>query len=149
MATSAIAAPTQPSSDPPDEWECSLQLTNNPRAPGIARTTLRAAMTGYGLTVEVTDTAELLACELVTNAVKHSDGPVFIRARARDGVLRVSVWDNHPELPDPLLYSTHGTFGRGLYLIDRLSRKWGRYPLGHTDYHGTAEGKVVWFELCV
>lgn len=104
-------------------------------------------MRDYGLAQQVTDTAELLTSELVGNAVLHADSAVYVRARAREGVLRVSVWDNHPELPEPLAVTSSDTFGRGLFLVRHLSRSWGRYPLGPTAHCGTAEGKVVWFEL--
>lgn len=104
-------------------------------------------MRDYGLAQQVTDTAELLTSELVGNAVFHADSAVYVRARAREGVLRVSVWDNHPELPEPLAVTSSDTFGRGLFLVRHLSRSWGRYPLGPTAHYGTAEGKVVWFEL--
>lgn len=132
---------------PPGEWECGLQLTNDPRAPRIARVTVRTAMLGYGLAQSVAETAELLTGELVGNAVQHAESAVYVRARAREGMLRVSVWDNHPELPEPLPLSTSDAFGRGLFLVQYLSRAWGRYSLGPTTHCGTAEGKVVWFEL--
>ncbi|MCZ7416782.1 ATP-binding protein [Streptomyces sp. WMMC897] len=137
----------KPTTEPPDQWALGLQLTNDPRAPGIARSTLKAAMVNFGLGSDVTQTALLLASELVTNGVKHSDGPVFIRATARKGDLRVSVWDSDPELPEPLTVGTEEPFGRGLLLVELLSRAWGRYSFGSESRGGAAPGKVVWFEL--
>ncbi|WP_406113824.1 ATP-binding protein [Streptomyces sp. NBC_01014] len=134
---SAVATPFAPA---PEKWECSLQLTNDPRAPRVARRTVRGAILDFALDAELADTAELLTSELVTNAVQHSDGPVLVQLGARRGVVRVCVWDNHPELPDPLPETTEDPFGRGLLLVERLADGWGRYPLA-------ADGKVVWFEL--
>ncbi|MEV6792397.1 ATP-binding protein [Streptomyces sp. NPDC051320] len=124
----------------PDRWECSLQLTNDPRAPRLARRTVRWAILDFSLGSELADIAELLTSELVANAVQHSDGPVFVRLGARNRTLRVCVWDNHPELPDPLPGGIEDTFGRGLLLVEQLATTWGRYPLA-------SDGKVVWFEL--
>lgn len=142
--STATAAPTRQPAEPPDEWECSLQLTNDPRAPGIARATVRTAMRHFGLGSDASETAELLASELVTNAVKHAESPVYVRASTRDGVLRISVWDNHPELPEPLQLDAQDTFGRGLALVQHLATRWGRYPLSYTG-----GGKVVWFEIAL
>lgn len=132
---------THPTADPPDAWECSLHITNDPRAVRIARAAIRTSLRAFGVPQDPTETAELLTSELVSNAVQHADSPIHVRARTRDGVLRVSVWDNHPEFPQPLPLSTTDPFGRGLYLVHHLSRTWGHYPLHPTP------GKVTWFEL--
>ncbi|MBW1602794.1 ATP-binding protein [Streptomyces sp. JJ66] len=138
-----------PLTQSPDQWSFGLQLTNNHRAPGIARRTLHAAMGTYGVEHDVTHTALLLASELVTNGVKHSDGPVYIRASVRRKELRVSVWDNDSELPDPLTVTTDDCFGRGLFIVEQLARNWGRYALGSSAWGGDDHGKVVWFVLDV
>ncbi|MGC5563173.1 ATP-binding protein [Streptomyces sp. FR-108] len=130
---------------PPTTWGCHLHLTNDPRAPRIARHTVRTALHGYGHAPELIDTVTLLTSELVSNAVQHSDGPVTVRLRTRHGVVRVGVMDNHPELPDPLPCTADQDFGRGLFLIDALADTWGRYPL--TARSRTTGWKVVWFEL--
>ncbi|WP_328496222.1 ATP-binding protein [Streptomyces sp. NBC_00414] len=140
MPETVSACPVPPL---PAAWGCHLHLTNDPRAPRIARRTVRTALHGY--VPELIDTAELLTSELVSNAVQHSDGPVTVRLRTRDGVVRVGVMDNHPELPDPLPCTPDQGFGRGLFLVDALADTWGRYPL--TTRSRTVGWKVVWFEL--
>ncbi|MBU7596604.1 ATP-binding protein [Streptomyces sp. P38-E01] len=132
----------RPTTNPPDTWECSLQLTNNPRAVRIVRHSVRIALLTYDVCQSAVETAELLTSELVGNAVKHADSPIYVRARARDGIVRVSVWDSHPELPEPLPLTTTDPFGRGLYLVHHLSHNWGRYSLDSDP-----SGKVTWFEL--
>ncbi|MFD7710623.1 ATP-binding protein [Streptomyces sp. NPDC059785] len=127
-------------------WECHLRLANDRRAPRIARRTVHIALTDYSYVRGVADTAELLTSELVANAVQHSDGPVTVRLRARPGVVRVGVMDNHPELPDPLPCTTDQDFGRGLFLVEALADRWGRYPLA-CQASAAAGWKVVWFEL--
>ncbi len=44
----------------------------------------------------VVDTAELLASELVSNAVLHTRGPACLRLRFRDGILQIGAWDADP-----------------------------------------------------
>ncbi|MCP3819963.1 ATP-binding protein [Streptomyces sp. A3M-1-3] len=141
----------------PSGWSYTLGLPHDPRAPRIARTTLRAVLGSYGMG-ELVDTAELLACELVTNAYRHSDGPASLKLRAMEGDrLRVSVWDTNPVIPAPfdkppgLLppvsppESVGADRGRGLLLVQLCADNWGGYPLGG-DLFGTS-GKLLWFEL--
>ncbi|WP_338145873.1 ATP-binding protein [Streptomyces scabichelini] len=104
-----------------------------------------AYSTVYSCSLELAGTAELLTSELVSNAVKHSDGPVTVRLRSRAGVVRIGVMDDHPELPVPLRRTPDEDFGRGLYLVEALADSWGRYPL--TGRSRTPGWKVVWFEL--
>ncbi|MFF2507439.1 ATP-binding protein [Streptomyces sp. NPDC058067] len=124
---------------PPRTWECHLHLTNDPRAPRIARHTIRTALLDYGNSPELAATAELLTSELVTNAVKHSDGPLSVRLHTRTEAIRIGVMDNDPELPNPLPCTTDDPFGRGLFLVEAMATRWGRYRL--------TDSKVVWFEL--
>lgn len=130
----------------PHTWQCHLHLTNDPRAPHIARHTIRTALLGHARPRELADTAELLTSELVSNSVKHSDGPVTIRLRSRPDVVRVGVMDNHPELPDPLPCTDDQDFGRGLFLVEAMADAWGKYPVRGPS--PLSDGwKVVWFEL--
>jgi hypothetical protein len=66
-----------PESEP---WEYSLRIPNDPRAVPICRRTLRLILTMHGL-IRLVDTAELLATELVSNAVRHTKGPAALRVR--------------------------------------------------------------------
>ncbi len=64
----------------PEPWEYTLYIPNDPRAVTVARRTLRLILTMHGL-IRLTDTAELLAAELVSNAVRHTKGPAALRVR--------------------------------------------------------------------
>ncbi|QNE77423.1 ATP-binding protein [Streptomyces finlayi] len=144
---------------PQTPWSYVLQLPHDPRAPRVARTILRAVLELHGPT-ELRDTAELLACELVTNAYRHSGGQSTLRLRhTEDGGLRVSVWDTNPLIPAPFdrppgaltllsaLSPAADTAegGRGLLLVQECADNWGGYPLGD-DLFGRS-GKLLWFEL--
>ncbi|MFF1442476.1 ATP-binding protein [Streptomyces sp. NPDC058295] len=43
---------------------------------------------------------QLVVSELVTNAVKYAPGPVMLDLQLSAGMVRVSVWDSDPVLPD-------------------------------------------------
>ena len=92
-----------------------------------------------GLASSVCDTAALLVSEVATNALVHGSGEVQVRVSTRDSVLRVEVADDSPRMPEPRSAGLMEEGGRGLSLVEELSRGWGVYREG--------VGKVVWFEL--
>ena len=83
---------------------------------------------------------ELLVSEVVTNAVRYAARPVTLRLLRTD-VLRCEVGDDVPQLPRLRQARATDEGGRGLYLVNRLARRWGATRL--------QTGKVVWFELGV
>ncbi|MHC0429537.1 ATP-binding protein [Streptomyces sp. O3] len=132
-------------------WTYTLHLPHDPRAPGIARTTLRAVLTSHRLD-EVADMAELLASELVTNAHHYSDGPYALRLRqmARRRV-RVGVWDTNPDIPPPFqgvapVPDECAESGRGLFLVQLCAEKWGAYSLAGDEFGWARPGKLLWVE---
>ena len=129
----------------PDSWEYSLSLPNDLRAVPISRRTLRLVLTVYGL-VHLVDTAELIASELVSNAVLHTKGPATLRIGWSDGVLRIGAWDANPEPPDPprdLAELTSAENGRGTALVRACADVWGWHPLSRFGHRG----KYVWCDL--
>jgi anti-sigma regulatory factor (Ser/Thr protein kinase) len=129
----------------PEPWEYSLNIPNDPRAVTVSRRTLRLILTIHGL-ISLVDVAELLATELVANAVKHTKGPAALRLRWSDGVLRIGAWDTDPEPPgppQPFDQVADLEDGRGLALVRACSDLWGWQPLSR---HGN-RGKYVWCEL--
>ena len=128
-----------------DPWEYSLYIPNDPRAVTVSRRTLRLILTMHGL-IAFVDAAELLAAELISNAVLHTDGPAALRIRWRDGVLRIGAWDADPEPPDPpqkLAGDLDAESSRGLALVAATSDLWGWQPLSRFGNRG----KYVWCEL--
>ncbi|MEU9851136.1 ATP-binding protein [Streptomyces sp. NPDC047985] len=132
-------------------WAYALQLPRDPRAPGVARSTLRTILRVHGMR-ELTETAELLASELVTNAYVHSSGEYSLRLRdAGRSRVRLSVWDTNPDIPAPFRWSAEAPAelaerGRGLYLVTLYAESWGAYPMT-TGLPGQG-GKLLWVE-CV
>lgn len=96
-----------------EPWEYTLYIPNNLRAVTVARRTLRLILTMHGL-IRLVDTAELLAAELVSNAVRHTKGPAALRVRWAAGVLRIGAWDADPGPPEPPgEFGPHGGGGEG------------------------------------
>ncbi|MGV9425047.1 SpoIIE family protein phosphatase [Streptomyces sp. NPDC003656] len=105
--------------------------------PGKARRLARAALAEWGLE-DLSDSLELLVSEVVTNAVRYTTRPVSVRLLRTD-VLRCEVSDDIPRLPRLCQARATDEGGRGLYLVNKLARRWGATRL--------SAGKVVWFEL--
>ncbi|MFJ3232942.1 SpoIIE family protein phosphatase [Streptomyces sp. NPDC086787] len=106
-------------------------------APGRARKLARRALARWGLE-ELSDSVELLVSEVVTNAVRYASRPVTLRLLRTD-VLRCEVGDDVPQLPRLRQARATDEGGRGLYLVNKMARRWGATRL--------STGKVVWFEL--
>ncbi|GHF40637.1 hypothetical protein GCM10018790_17820 [Kitasatospora xanthocidica] len=123
-----------------------LHLTLDPAdlvAVGSVRRRLRSALSHWGVP-ELSDTAELLSSELVTNALLHTGkGAVFDAVLGSDHRLRIEVQDGTSRLPgrrrDP--GAEYATSGRGLLLVEALADSWGVQLRG--------DGKVTWFELAL
>ncbi|MER7179876.1 ATP-binding protein [Streptomyces hyaluromycini] len=129
-----------------EAWEYTLTIPNDLRAVTVSRHALRLILTAHGL-VPFLDVAELLATELVSNAVRHTKGPAALRIRwSPPGTLRIGAWDADPEPPEPpvpLERIGEAEEGRGLALVRACSDLWGWQPLSRFGNRG----KYVWCEL--
>lgn len=120
-----------------------------PTAPGMVRAYVRCTLAAWGLD-ELTDAAELVASELVSNAIEASAGAPFavgvlvIRVcLITDGdVLTIECWDQAPGVPVLRLVPELVERGRGLAIIDDLTvGVWGHRPaIGQP-------GKCVWAQI--
>ncbi|MFD0209507.1 ATP-binding protein [Streptomyces hirsutus] len=131
-----------------EPWEYSLHIPNDLRAVTISRRTLRLILTMHGL-IGLVDVAELLAAELVSNAVRHTKGPAALRVCwSPPGTLRIGAWDADPEPPEPPVPFEREEWeewesGRGLALVRACADVWGWQPLTREG----DRGKYVWCEL--
>lgn len=108
-------------------WNHTLSLPRDPRSPGIARATLRAALDAYGLT-ELAPTAELLASELATNAVRAETAygrDIGVGFELSGAGLRLEVADSGEGEPELRCALDGDMCGRGLALVDALADDWG------------------------
>ncbi|MFF3686778.1 SpoIIE family protein phosphatase [Streptomyces sp. NPDC002187] len=116
---------------------------NDPEALRSARHMVRAAVRAWGAR-ERADEIELVADEMITNALMHTDGGAIVTARVLSGAerrLRVEVEDRSSALPRRREAGESGVSGRGLLLVDRLTEAWGVESRG--------SGKCVWCEFII
>ncbi|MFF4352048.1 ATP-binding protein [Streptomyces sp. NPDC001530] len=135
-------------------WSYTLQLPHDPRAPGIARGTLRLILAAHDMP-ELAPTAELLAAELLTNSHCHTTGPYALRVRSTEpDRLRVAVWDSDPRVPPGFAEAPPAALGdvppqdaesgRGLYLVRACADSWGSSVL--RELGASKGGKLLWAE---
>jgi anti-sigma regulatory factor (Ser/Thr protein kinase) len=123
-----------------------LELGAFPGAVPCARLHARQMLWEWQLT-GLSDIAELLISELVTNAVQisHADAqntPVRLWMLANQTRVLILVWDSSPLPPVRMSTNEGDENGRGLLLVETLSMRWDWYFL--PQHNG---GKVVWCEL--
>ncbi|MFD7707056.1 SpoIIE family protein phosphatase [Streptomyces sp. NPDC059785] len=113
-----------------------------PERVASARQQLRELLHDWSSEDQV-DSAVLMASEMVTNVLVHTDGDALLVAelggesgRRR---LRVEVTDSSDDLPHKRRPGELASSGRGLVLMELLADAWGVEPRG--------EGKSIWFEL--
>ncbi|GAA4808944.1 SpoIIE family protein phosphatase [Streptomyces ziwulingensis] len=115
----------------------------DPEALTEARHLIRAAVRAWGAE-DHGDEIELVADELITNALMHTEGAAIVTLRVLSGAdrrLRVEVEDSSSALPRRREAGDCGVSGRGLLLVETLTEVWGVEARGG--------GKCVWSEFLV
>ena len=116
-----------------------LTLPSEPKSVARARSELCDAM-APDLQDGQVETLRLLVSELVTNAVRHADGPEPVEVHAHwNSEVRIEVSDHgHGFTPQPRFGARDEPGGFGLFLVGRLADRWGVE---------TTDGTTVWFVL--
>ncbi|GEN80052.1 ATP-binding protein [Actinotalea fermentans] len=132
--------PGQPPED--DEDLLWLDLPPQRRSVGVGRHWVVRVAAAADVTGMANQVVELLASELLANAVLHGAGDEAIRIEmsCSDTVVRVAVTDNLPQRPVVLHPEPIAPAGRGMAIVEAMSNRWG------VDPHPTG-GKTVWFEI--
>jgi serine phosphatase RsbU (regulator of sigma subunit)/anti-sigma regulatory factor (Ser/Thr protein kinase) len=117
--------------------------SGDPDSLHAARRALRSALSEWSL-APLTETAELLACELATNALLHARGGATLTVsqvpdRGGRPAVRLAVTDTSPVSPRRRAATERSTSGRGMMLIEELAASWGVESQGN--------GKTVWCEV--
>lgn len=108
-------------------------------APHDARLHVRARLGTWRLQ-HLSETLELLASELVTNAIRYSGGSdVMLWLTQTDTSVVVHVADANPRPPVPCETGELDETGRGLAIVTAISDRTGYYPF--------RSGKVVYCEV--
>ncbi len=119
-----------------------LSLQRDVQAPALARAEIAKSSRELELGGSLCQSLILLVSEVVSNAVRHSNGdpqvPIKLVASFGEQTIRVAVTDAGsgftPRPRDPT--RTHD--GYGLYLLEKVATRW------DVESHG---GTRVWFEL--
>jgi len=142
--------PRSPGAIPPaattGEHSVSWRLSHEPVQVRHAREQARKALFGWGLG-EHAELAELIVSELVTNAIRHGDGPIQVRISYDGGDLRVEVHDDGPGRPVRRQATADDESGRGLALLDGFIGMYGGRRGIAND--GAGHGKTVYVMICL
>jgi anti-sigma regulatory factor (Ser/Thr protein kinase) len=115
-----------------------IVLPRTSSAPGAARAFVQEHLSAR-TRPEVRDAVGLCVSELVTNAIDHAQPPYRLRLSERGRTLRIELEDATVDPPFVRSQDPLQARGRGMYLIETLSRAWGVLPSDH--------GKTVWAEF--
>ncbi|MFF2078520.1 ATP-binding protein [Kitasatospora sp. NPDC058162] len=87
------------------------------------------------------DDVQLVAAELLTNAVRHAGGALALDIAQYGHCLRIAVTDpaSSTDLPRPGWPRSGRIGGYGLVIVERLALRWGASSAGR--------GKTVWADL--
>jgi anti-sigma regulatory factor (Ser/Thr protein kinase) len=122
----------------------SLGLRPDANAPASSRKFAQETCAEWGVE-KVGTLAELVASELVTNAVVHARTHVDVTMRLADDTLSLAVRDGDPRPmfrpAEAGIEEVTSEHGRGLLLLDAMADAWGCHPTG--------DGKVVWASIGV
>ncbi|MGW5278384.1 ATP-binding protein [Streptomyces collinus] len=138
---SRMLAPLRPLDAPRGRatvWDASWPLRREPASVRQARRLVTGQVAHWGLG-RLADTAELLVSETVTNALRHTRGPLRLNLRLCGSRLLCEVEDTEPTGPVRGAVDLDAEGGRGTELLDLLADAWGSVR--------TATGKTIWFEL--
>ncbi|MGW3492492.1 SpoIIE family protein phosphatase [Streptomyces sp. NPDC001020] len=108
----------------------------DPAAVGEARARVTRQLEAWGLE-ELAMTTELIASELVTNAIRYASGPIRLRL-LRNSSLTCEVADASSTAPRLRHARSTDEGGRGLFLVAQLAHRWGT--------RHSAAGKTIWTE---
>ncbi|MFM9615804.1 ATP-binding protein [Streptomyces niveiscabiei] len=113
---------------------------------GVIRRQAASRVVEWGLT-DLADPVRLLVSELLTNAIKAMDAtagePVTTRLSYDGHALEISVSDASAERPHLTVPDLQREGGRGLLIVEALSKDWGYRP------DATGKGKTVWCVVAV
>lgn len=120
-------------------------IPRDPHCLASVRRFVRDVAADWAATEDVQEIVELLASELVTNAITHGSVGVPDTSTVRVTVSRdrdllvVDVHDSCSALPRPRQAGDYDLRGRGLAIVQMFSHRWG--------WELTPYGKTVWFQL--
>ena len=116
----------------------SLAVSETSAAPRQARRFVVATLAEWSVG-SVSERAELLVSELVTNVIRHAGCSPRIVISEDDGYVRIEVFDHGPGGAVQRQRATDDVGGHGLLLVEAVADRWGA---GHDGRE-----HVVWCEI--
>ena len=105
-------------------WSYDIKLDVRPVSASRARAFVRLHLAGHGL-AHLSDDVELVVSELATNAMLHAQTAFRVSLHAFEKTLLLAVEDGSSTGPLQVHARPLDTHGRGLDIVDLLSREWG------------------------
>ncbi len=127
-----------------DSIICTVRVPADASSVGRVRKEIVADLGNRDLSEDLVGEAEIVASELLTNAVRHarplSDGTIRVRWKIRGDVVEVEVTDGGgATVPRPAPRTVWLSSGRGLRIVRAMAHEW-----GVTE---DRTGNVVWATL--
>jgi PAS domain S-box-containing protein len=122
-----------------DRHVATWDIPPDPVAVAQARKGVAERLAAWGLP-DVTYSTELIASELVTNAIRYADPPIGLRL-IYDRTLICEVTDASSTAPHLRRARAFDEGGRGLMLVAQMAHRWGT--------RHTLNGKTIWAEQTV
>lgn len=123
----------------PTPWSYDLEFIASPPSVGSARNFVGDLLRHHGLP-HLVDDVRLVVSELATNAVMHARTGFSVTLRGFEGFVVVEVHDGCRAGPFLRASPSLDTNGRGISIVQALSRDW-----GVNEYEGGS--KAVWAEF--
>jgi anti-sigma regulatory factor (Ser/Thr protein kinase) len=121
-----------------DTHHTSRSFEADPQSATFVRKYVRDSLENWCV---ASDDAVLLANELATNAIVHTHGDFVVEVSVFESTCRIGVVDHDPHRPRVNAALPSDPSGRGLALVDALSKSWG--------VESRDDGKAVWFDVSV
>lgn len=122
--------------------QASIVLPGQRQSVAVGRHWVVSSAVENGVTGMANQVVELLASELLANAVLHgpAGAAIGLQVRHTEVAVRVSVSDGGDNRPVVLHHEPTAPNGRGMAIVEAMSTRW-----GVEEHHDG--GKTVWFEL--
>jgi anti-sigma regulatory factor (Ser/Thr protein kinase) len=122
-----------------DDRVATWDLPADPAVVASARRQVAMRLRGWGLN-DAAFITELVASELITNAIRYAQSPIQLRL-IRDRTLICEVSEGSSTAPHLRQARALDEGGRGLLLVSQLTQRWGSRQ--------TPQGKTIWAELAL
>jgi anti-sigma regulatory factor (Ser/Thr protein kinase) len=122
-------------------WSHRAVLKGEPVSASRARDFVCLHLVEHDLLYLVED-IRLVVSELATNAMVHARTPFTVTLSAGDDTVMLAVQDGSTTVPAMVVPQVTDTRGRGLLLVEQLSREWGASTAGYGC-------KLVWASLTI